>query len=119
MEEAMRPRSLGAFIRQARLARQLSGAQLARRAGVHPSNISRIESGETASPTPGLLQRLARALDVDQADLLAYLGLTVPRATPPLRTYLRTTYPALPDEALREAEDAVVQIAERYEVDRY
>jgi transcriptional regulator with XRE-family HTH domain len=118
MEEAVRSRSLGECIRQARLGQRLSGAQLARRAGVHPSNISRIESGETASPTPELLRRIARALDLDQADLLAYLGLTVPRSALPLRTYLRTTYPSLPDEALQEAEDAVVQIAERYEAHR-
>ncbi len=110
--------SLGQYIQQIRLTRQLSGAQLARLADTNPSNISRIESGETATPTPALLRRIAAALDLDLAELLAYLGLTVPLATPPLSTYLRATYPSLPDEALREAENAVSRIAERYEEDR-
>jgi len=118
MGEPVQPESLGQRIRQARLAQKLSGVQLAKDVGVHPSNISRIESGETATPTPDLLRRIASALDLDLAELLAYLGLTVPLATPSLHTYLRTIYPGLPDEALQEAVDAVARIAERYEVNR-
>ncbi len=118
MDTPARPESLGQHIRQARLARQFSGAQLARLAGVSPSNVSRIESGETATPTPDLLRRIAAALDLDLAELLVYLGVSVPPTTPPLRIYLRTIYPTLPDEALQEAVDAVARIAERHEADR-
>ncbi|KDA44509.1 helix-turn-helix domain-containing protein [Frankia sp. BMG5.23] len=118
MGEPIRPESLGQYIRRVRRDRGLSGVQLAGLVGVHPSNISRIESGETATPTPDLLRRIAAALDLDLAELLAYLGLTVPLTTPPLHIYLRTIYPALPDEALQEAEEALARIAERYEVDR-
>ena len=115
MSEAGHREPLGQRIRRARLDRQLSGVQLARRVGVHPSNISRIENGDTTSPTAELLQRIAHALELAQADLLVSLGLTVPRAIPPLHAYLRATYPGLPDEAIQEAEDAVTRIAERYE----
>jgi transcriptional regulator with XRE-family HTH domain len=114
MEDVTKPESLGENIRQARIARGLSGAQLGRLAGTNSSNITRIESGETASPTLELLRRIAGALELDLTDLLAYFGVTVPPATPTLRAYLRHTYPGLPDEAVREAERAVARVVERY-----
>lgn len=116
--EGERPSSLGGYIRQARLARGLSGAQLGRLAGTNSSNISRIESGETASPTPELLRRIAGALDIDVAELLAYLGISLPPSTPTLRGYLRHRYPGLPETAIREAEQAVDRITEKYGANR-
>ncbi|MEX5710152.1 helix-turn-helix transcriptional regulator [Parafrankia sp. FMc6] len=117
MEDATKPTSLGEHIRQARIVKGLSGAQLGRLAGTNSSNITRIESGETASPTLELLRRIAGALELDLTDLLAYFGVDVPPAAPTLRAYLRHTYPGLPDEAVREAERAVVQVVERYGAD--
>ncbi|MEX5635782.1 helix-turn-helix domain-containing protein [Parafrankia sp. FMc2] len=114
MEETTKPRSLGEHIRQARIAKGLSGAQLGRLAGTNSSNITRIESGETASPTLELLRRIAGALDLDLAEVLAYCGVAVSPAAPTLRVYLRRTYPGLPDEAVREAERAVARIVEKY-----
>ncbi len=51
--------------------KNLSQAELGRRAKIHPSDVSRFESG-MAVPYPGQLRRLARALGVsaDQADSL-------------------------------------------------
>lgn len=59
-------------LRGLHLQRGLSQAQLARRARVHPSDVSRYETGR-AIPYPGQTRRLARALGVESAELLALL----------------------------------------------
>lgn len=56
-------------VRGARLAAGLSQAELARRAGMDHTFISRIESGRT-SPDVRTLQRLAKAIGCPVADLV-------------------------------------------------
>jgi transcriptional regulator with XRE-family HTH domain len=111
-DKADRPATLAAYLRQAREQAGLSARQLAREAGTTASNISRIESGETATPTPELLKRIADALDLDLAELFAYRGIILPR-TASLDTYLRQEY-HLSDEAVTEAEAAIKEIAAKH-----
>jgi transcriptional regulator with XRE-family HTH domain len=56
---------------QLRLAAQLTQFELAVRAGVRPETVSRIESGQTPTPTTATVQALARVLGVPLVELLA------------------------------------------------
>lgn len=71
----MPPRSdpqvgLGRAIRQLRTERGLSQEDLAHGAELHPTWISHIESGRN-NPAWGTVRRIARALEVDVAELAA------------------------------------------------
>lgn len=63
----------GLVIRQAREARELNQAELARKVGVEPSTISRLEAGKLA-PSEALANRLASALGISLEELLWELG---------------------------------------------
>ena len=69
-------------LRRARLERFLSQAELARRAGVHPLTVTRLENGTTA-PSTRTLRALAEALSVEPGDL------ATPREVADLRRVLR------------------------------
>lgn len=110
--DTAQPATLGEYLRRAREQAGLSTRQLAAEANTTSSNISRIETGETATPTPELLKRIADALDLDLAVLLEYRGISLPK-TASLDTYLRAEY-SLPDDAIAEAEAAIEQIVAKY-----
>jgi len=59
----------GKVLKQARLRRQLTQVQLARKVGVHEITVSRLERGDR-QPSMRLLQRLAKALGVPVTRLL-------------------------------------------------
>ena len=61
---------MAVLLRHWREQRGLSVRALAERAGVSYPTISRIESGRM-SPTVEMLEKLAKALDIDARDLLA------------------------------------------------
>jgi transcriptional regulator with XRE-family HTH domain len=63
-------RSLGQVLRQLRLSRQLSQAELAAIIGVHRTYLSGIERG-TRNPTLHVLRRIADALRIRISELLA------------------------------------------------
>jgi transcriptional regulator with XRE-family HTH domain len=102
---------LGEIIRQRRQALGLSSISLAGLSGLHRSVVYRIESGEIAQPVPDTLSRLARALQLNAAELLAVAGHPVPQL--PLRPYLRTAYD-LPDAAISEVEGYLKAVRMRY-----
>lgn len=62
--------ALAGRLRQRRMEKGWSASELARRAGIARSHVSRIESGESARPSADVLQRLALALETSVADLL-------------------------------------------------
>lgn len=51
----------------------LSIPQLARKAGMRPSTVYRIDSGETGDPRMRTLQRLAEAVAAEEADMRRHL----------------------------------------------
>jgi transcriptional regulator with XRE-family HTH domain len=106
------PETLGEYVRGKREAAGLSQRQLAQEAGVSFSNISRLESGFHATPTPGLLKNIADVLDVDLGELLSFIGIDV-AGSGSLNDYLRRDYD-LPDEGVEEAQRAIEQIAKEY-----
>ncbi|HXC76968.1 MAG TPA: helix-turn-helix transcriptional regulator [Candidatus Acidoferrum sp.] len=79
----------------------LSVRQLADKAGLVGSTVSRLESGLIASPRPDHLQRIARALQIDVEELYADAGYAISGELPELATYLRRKFQLTPDEANR------------------
>ncbi|WP_324717994.1 helix-turn-helix transcriptional regulator [Carboxydochorda subterranea] len=64
-----RQQELGRYLRALRRQQNLTQEQLAEKAGIHPTFISRIEGGR-AMPSLDVLTRLAGALGVSAADVL-------------------------------------------------
>lgn len=62
--------ALGPAIKRLRIERKLTQEDLAYKAGVTTGTLSRTESGET-SPSWRTVQKLAKALDMSAADLVA------------------------------------------------
>ena len=60
----------GEKLRRLRRGQAMTQEELASASGVSPSTIVAIERGERASPHPGTLGKLAKALGVTPADLL-------------------------------------------------
>jgi transcriptional regulator with XRE-family HTH domain len=103
--------SLGEYLRAARERAGYSIRELANRVSVHFSYLARLESGETARPAPDLLQRLAAVLDVDAAELLAYIG--VKPELPEPRAYFRRKLGVNAEEA-----DVLARLIEDYQANR-
>ena len=91
----------GRHLRDLRRRRRLSLRELAKRAGLDATGISRLERGASTAPAPRTLACLARALDVDVADLYALAGYEVARDLPTFTPYLRARYD-LPQEAIEQ-----------------
>jgi len=66
---------LGEWIRKARLEQEISQRALADRAGLSRSYVCDIERGRGAEPSMTTLDKLASALGVSRADLMAAAGL--------------------------------------------
>lgn len=64
-EAARRAFELGMAIRARRESLGLTQAEVAKRAGMTQSALSRLEAGGSGTPTIGVLERLAKALEAD------------------------------------------------------
>lgn len=104
---------LGEYIRQLRTERGLSIRGLAARIKVDATWLSRLERGIYDSPDPRSLWKVARALDVEVADLYLTAGYADVRALPGLVPYLRAKYNA-PEEAIQQLQAHFELIAEKY-----
>ncbi|MBK8075050.1 MAG: helix-turn-helix transcriptional regulator [Kineosporiaceae bacterium] len=104
---------LGAYVQQLRSARNLSMRGLAAKAGVDFSYISRIEKGLVGAPTARQLYKIARALDIEVADLYSEAGFVDPHGLPGFVPYLRTKY-NLPDEAIQQLQAHFDLINDKY-----
>jgi len=94
--------TLGDYIRAVRLQAGLSQRQVATRAGFHHSLLARLEAGEVSEqPKPENLQRLADALEIDSADLLAFLG--IKPSVPEPKIFFRRAYGMSENEAAEAA----------------
>ena len=97
---------LSDILRRRRLGAGMTVRDLAERAGLVPSTVSRLETGQIAEPRPTHLQKLAQALSIDVEELYAEAGYLQPGALPELRPYLRVKY-GLSDEAASRIEGYV------------
>jgi transcriptional regulator with XRE-family HTH domain len=106
---------LGAYVQQLRLDRSLGVRGLAARAKVDASWLSRLEHGKIGSPDARSLWRIARALDVEVADLYLEAGFGDAHGLPGFGPYLRAKY-HLPPEAIAQLEAHFELINEKYQV---
>src|SRR5215813_10547604 len=96
----------GQFIRTLKEAmedRGLSARALARRVGISPSYITRVLAGERTPPVDGVVEKIARALDLNPNRLLLLAGR--------LPVFLRTTGPLTDEDldALRKSYERIRQ----------
>jgi transcriptional regulator with XRE-family HTH domain len=108
---------LGAYVQQLRLERALSVRGLAARAKVDFSWLSRLERGLIGSPDARSLWRIARALDVEVADIYLEAGFGDAHGLPGFGPYLRAKY-HLPAYAVAQLEAHFALINERYRTRR-
>ena len=74
--------TLGAILRQAREVRGHSSVETARRAGISPAYLSKLENDAVRRPSPAVLHRLSEVLGVPYADLMAIVGYPLPGIHP-------------------------------------
>jgi len=86
---------------------------LADRAKVDFSWLSRLERGRIGSPDARRLWRVARALDVEPADMYLEAGFGDSHDLPGFGPYLRAKYD-LPEEAVEQLEAHFALINEKY-----
>ncbi len=97
---------LSTILKRERERAHLTVRELAAKATMTSSTLSRIESGLIGSPKPDHLQRLAVALGIDVEELYASVGYLAPAGLPTLRPYLRAKY-GLTDDAAGQIEGYV------------
>lgn len=104
---------LGVVIRQAREGLGLSLRQLSEATGISNSFLVRLEHGEYASTSPDKLQRLARALELDDRDLFALAGMDAPEGLPAFTPYLRAKYD-MPEGAAQQLAEYFAFVSNKY-----
>jgi transcriptional regulator with XRE-family HTH domain len=72
--EASRALALGALLRKLRRERGYTLDQLAKRIPMSASNLSRVELGSQGPPPDEVIERIAKALNADTAELLQAAG---------------------------------------------
>ncbi|MGV9834255.1 helix-turn-helix domain-containing protein [Nocardia niigatensis] len=111
------PGQLAEFIKARRQELDLLGKDLAQRAGLSPSTVSRIEQGVFAHPTPECLRAIAEALNVPADHLLTLAASSSkPKVAPktPRTPRIRISYQDVSPEAARELFAAIDPIAHRH-----
>ncbi|GAB3172287.1 hypothetical protein GCM10027059_41800 [Myceligenerans halotolerans] len=96
-------RNFPAHLKQLCRKSRLTKREIARRAGIDVSAITRIEMGNR-NPRPDTLKRLAHALNVPTGDLFAAAGYLTPEELPDLGTYLRVQYGEISDKGVAQAQ---------------
>lgn len=69
-----RAHALGTRLRQLRRSAKLTQREVAQRIPMSAANLSRVENGDQGPPADETIERLARALNADPAELLALAG---------------------------------------------
>src|SRR5215207_7706239 len=108
---------LGAYVQRQRLERAMSVRGLAARAKVDFSWLSRLERGRIGSPDARSVWRVARALEVEVADMYLEAGFGDAHGLPGFGPYLRAKY-HLPQEAVDQLEAHFALINEKYRASR-
>jgi len=66
--------SIGTYIANLRTEKQMSLRELATKASLSSSEVSRIETGKRQKPTPATLKSISKALNTDYSDLMKVAG---------------------------------------------
>jgi transcriptional regulator with XRE-family HTH domain len=100
-QDISEPVNLSEYVRRERERCNLSLRELARRVGIQASYLHGLEAGRFRQPSPEVIQRIARALDIRYSDLFALTGYRIPEELPDFVPYLRSKYPGLSEDAIR------------------
>ena len=101
--------TLGAHLKATRMKAGLSIRGLAALADMNSSYLLKIESEQNDNPSAEKLQRLAEVLELDPAELLAFIGVKPASTLPAVRTYFRRKFGVNADEA-----EVMAQLIEKY-----
>jgi transcriptional regulator with XRE-family HTH domain len=104
---------LGVYLQQLRRERGLTMRGLAARAKVDFSSVSKLEHGLVGAPTARQLWKIARALDIEVADLYSEAGFGEPHGLPGFAPYLRAKY-HLPEDAIAQLQAHFALINDQY-----
>jgi transcriptional regulator with XRE-family HTH domain len=103
----------GAFVRREREAREIGLREMAKRIGVSPTYLSKVERDEFTPPTEDKVRAIAQIIECDPDELLALAGRTpsdladiIKRAPIEVSALLRTTSGMTRDEIARLAAEA-------------
>ncbi|MFH5227299.1 helix-turn-helix domain-containing protein [Antrihabitans spumae] len=102
---------LAELLRSKRTELGLSASETARRAGIQPSTLTRLELGQIAAPTATNLRALGTVLGITSADLFATVGWMPEGELPSMTPYLRSKYRNMPPEAIAEIEQHFAKVA--------
>lgn len=98
-------KSLGEFIKKVREDKNLTQEEVADRADLARSYISKLEDNKFKSPSAKVLMKLAKGLEVSHDSIFqaaGYFPEVDNKNLPPLDVYLRTRYPKLSEHAINE-----------------
>ncbi len=94
-------KTIGEIIASARENKNLSQRQLAKLAGVNSSGLSKIEAGER-DPSPKILRKISKYIDVNYSDLMYKMGYGVEVST--LNPFIKDYYERMNLDELNDAE---------------
>lgn len=109
----MSDKTLGEIITEAREKKGLSQRQLAQKAKINNSELSKIESGKRKEPNPKILRKISNIIDVNYSDLMYKIGLGL--EVTPLNYFIKSHYASLNAEELETAEINVLGSIENSE----
>ena len=93
---------------------RLSINEVARRAGVDPGTVWRIEQGMIPTPKAESVKAIGKVLGIPAIDLFAVVGWIPSEELPSIGPYLNAKYRQLPPEALQDIETYVDALARRH-----
>ncbi|GAB4940040.1 hypothetical protein MAHJHV49_01320 [Mycobacterium avium subsp. hominissuis] len=104
------------LLSKARADAGLSVNEVARRAGIDPGTVWRIEQGMIPTPKAESLKAIGQVLGIPAVDLFTIVGWIPSGELPSIGPYLRAKYSGLPDEALQDIEARIRGLARAYSV---
>lgn len=105
---------LATILRTRRETLNLTVREVARRAEIDVSVISRLERGQNPRPRMETLRAIGEVLGIPTADLYTTAAALPAGQLPSLRPYMRAKYRDLPDEAVAEVEQFIDELAAKH-----
>ena len=104
---------LGVYVQERREILGLTQRELAERAQISHTFISRLETGQRKEASQPILRRLADALGVDAEDLYAAIAYSAPQQLPGFSAYLRAKY-----EMDKDAAEELAKFLDHFLIER-
>ena len=105
MGREVKRKELGDYLREQRLRHGYSLRQMGRMVRLDFTYLGKLEQGLYQYPKPDHLRAIARALEVEPAEVMTLAGYEEAGDLPAMRPYLRAKYHDLPPEVLAQIAD--------------